>query len=107
MNFIERNGIIVGFRPEAFSPAEAASRNGQMEFTFRVTRVENLGSHKLAYGTIGETVVVANLPLRISLEEGREYEFIVPLKDVRYYDSVTGTRIKKESFEGTAVPGLK
>ncbi len=107
MNFIERNGIIVGFRPEAFSPAETAPRNGQMAFTFKVTRVENLGSHKLAYGTIGETLVVANLPLRISLEEGREYEFIVPLKDVRYYDSVTGTRIKKESFEGTAVPGLK
>jgi multiple sugar transport system ATP-binding protein len=109
MNFIERNGIIVGFRPEVFSPAEAASRNGQMEFTFRVTRVENLGSYKLAYGTIGETLVVANLPLRISLEEDREYEFTVPLKDLRYYDSATGTRIKKEkeSFEGTAVLGLK
>ncbi len=95
MNFIERNGIIVGFRPEEFSPAEAAPRNGRMEFTFKVTRVENLGSHKLAYGTIGETGVVANLPLRTPLEEGKEYEFSVRMKDVRYYNRETGVRIKK------------
>ncbi len=95
MNFVEKNGVIVGFRPEAFSPAESAAGEEQIKFRFKVIRVENLGSYKLAYGTIGETGVVANLPLRTPLEEGKEYEFSVRKKDIRYYNRDTGVRIKK------------
>ncbi len=95
MNFVEKNGVIVGFRPEAFFPAESVAGEEQIKFRFKVIRVENLGSYKLAYGTIGETGVVANLPLRTPLEEGKEYEFSVRMKDVRYYNRDTGVRIKK------------
>ncbi len=95
MNFVEQNGVIVGFRPEVFLPAELASTEDQTKFRFKVTRVENLGSFKLAYGTIGETGVIANLQLRVPLEEGREYDFSVRSKDVRYYHRETGVRIKK------------
>jgi multiple sugar transport system ATP-binding protein len=97
MNFVEKNGVIVGFRPEAFSPAEPAAKGEGLTFRFKVIRVENLGSYKLAYGTIGETGVVANLPLRTPLEEGKEYEFAVRIQDVRYYNRETGKRIGKES----------
>ncbi len=95
MNFVEQNGVIVGFRPEVFLPAELASTEDQTKFRFKVTRVENLGSFKLAYGTIGETGVIANLQLRVPLEEGREYDFSVRSKDVRYYHRETGVRITK------------
>ncbi len=95
MNFVEQNGVIVGFRPEVFLPAELASTEDQTKFRFKVVRVENLGSFKLAYGTIGETGVIANLQLRVPLEEGREYDFSVRSKDVRYYHRETGVRIKK------------
>ena len=97
MNFIEQNGVIVGFRPEVFLPSDLASAEDQTKFKFKVIRVENLGSFKLAYGTIGETGVIANLPLRVPLEEGKEYEFSVRSKDIRYYNRETGVRIKKES----------
>ena len=95
MNFVEQNGVIVGFRPEVFLPAELASTEDQTKFRFKVVRVENLGSFKLAYGTIGETGVIANLQLRVPLEEDREYDFSVRSKDVRYYHRETGVRIKK------------
>ena len=95
MNFVEQNGVIVGFRPEVFLPAELASTEDQTKFRFKVVRVENLGSFKLAYGTIGETGVIANLQLRVPLEEGREYDFSIRSKDVRYYHRETGVRINK------------
>ncbi len=95
MNFIEQNGVIVGFRPEVFLPAELATGEDHMKFRFKVVRVENLGSFKLAYGTIGETGVIANLPLRVPLEEGKEYDFSARSKDIRYYNRETGVRIKK------------
>ena len=95
MNFVEQSGVIVGFRPEVFLPADLASSEDQTKFRFKVVRVENLGSFKLAYGTIGETGVIANLQLRVPLEEDREYDFSVRSKDVRYYHRETGVRIKK------------
>ncbi len=95
MNFIEQNGVLVGFRPEVFLPAGMASAEDQVKFRFKVVRVENLGSFKLAYGAIGGTGVIANLPLRVPLEEDNEYDFSVRAKDIRHYNRETGVRIKK------------
>jgi multiple sugar transport system ATP-binding protein len=95
MNFIEQNGVLVGFRPEVFLPAGMASAEDQVKFRFKVVRVENLGSFKLAYGAIGGTGVIANLPLRVPLEEDKEYDFSVRAKDIRHYNRETGVRIKK------------
>jgi multiple sugar transport system ATP-binding protein len=95
MNFVERNGEIIGFRPELFRPANLLVDTKPMIFRFNVVRVENLGSFKLAYGTIGDERVVANLPIRIPIDEGNEYDFAVRSEDLRYYDKQTGMRIKR------------
>jgi multiple sugar transport system ATP-binding protein len=97
MNFVEQNDVIVGFRPETFHPADPAHAKNRMTFRFRILRVENLGSYKLAYGTIGDAKVIANLSVRISLEEEKEYDFSVRKEDVRYYDRQTGARIDTKS----------
>ncbi|MGA7143063.1 MAG: ABC transporter ATP-binding protein [Desulfobacterales bacterium] len=93
MNFVEQNGVIVGFRPEVFHPADPAHAENRISFRFRILRVENLGSNKLAYGTIGDANVIANLSVRMSIEEGKEYDFSVRKADVRYYDKEKGARI--------------
>jgi multiple sugar transport system ATP-binding protein len=93
MNFVEQEGVIVGFRPEVFHPADPAHAENRISFRFRILRVENLGSNKLAYGAIGDANVIANLPVRIPLEEGKEYDFSVRRSDLRYYNKQTGVRI--------------
>jgi len=93
MNFVEHNGVIVGFRPESFHPAAPDRSENRITFHFKVLRVENLGSNKLAYGAIGDSRVIANLSVRTPLEEGKEYDFSVRKSDVRYYDRKTGIRI--------------
>ncbi len=95
MNFIEQDGVIVGFRPEVFLPAESVTDRDLMKFRFRIERVENLGSYRLAYGTIGGAKVIANLPLRYAVQEGSEYDFSVPARDIRYFDKKSGVRIKR------------
>jgi multiple sugar transport system ATP-binding protein len=97
MNFVDQNGVIVGFRPEAFHPADPAHAANRITFRFKILRVENLGSNKLAYGTIEDAKVVANLSVRIPLEEGKEYDFSVRKEDIRYYDKEKGVRIDAKS----------
>jgi multiple sugar transport system ATP-binding protein len=97
MNFVEQEGVILGFRPEAFHPANPAHAGNRMTFRFKILRVENLGSNKLAYGTIGDAKVIANLSVRIPLEEGKEYDFSVRKEGLRYYDKEKGIRIDKKS----------
>jgi multiple sugar transport system ATP-binding protein len=93
MNFVEQNGVIVGFRPEAFYPADPDDAEDRIAFRFTISRVENLGSCKLAYGTIGDAKVIANLPIRTPIDEGRRYDFSIRKEDVRYYDKRTGIRM--------------
>ncbi|MBI5042493.1 MAG: ABC transporter ATP-binding protein [Nitrospirae bacterium] len=115
MNFIEKDNVILGFRPETFLPAELInppispfSKGGLrgilkggmggldiMKFKFRIERVENLGSYRLVYGTIGENKIISNLSARLVLKEGEEHEFCVRLNDIRYFDKNNGVRIKK------------
>ena len=95
MNFLEQNGAIVGFRPETFLPAELVPDKNPMKFRFRVERVENLGSYRLVYGIIGSEKVIANLTLRHPIQEGVEYDFSVPVQDIKYFDKKTGERIKR------------
>lgn len=95
MNFIEQDNVILGFRPEAFLPAELIKEKEIMSFRFRIERVENLGAYRLIYGTIGENKIISNLSVRLILKEGEEHEFCVSMQDVRHFDKVTGARIKK------------
>jgi multiple sugar transport system ATP-binding protein len=95
MNFIEQDSVIIGFRPETFLPTELIPDKDLMRLRFRVERVENLGSHRLVYGTIGDAKVISNLSLPYSIREGEEYDFSVRLKDIRYFDKEKGVRIKR------------
>jgi len=95
MNFIELTDVVIGFRPEAFVPAELLLEKDVMKFRFKVERAENLGAYKLVYGTIGDAKVIVNLSPRFYIEDDREYDFSVRMQDVRYFDKKTAVRIKK------------
>jgi len=92
MNFIEREGRIVGFRPETLIPEEAGPESDCMRLRLKVERVEDLGSHRLVYGTIGKEKVIANLSLRLPLAEGEEHGFAVCNRDIRHFDRQSGQR---------------
>jgi multiple sugar transport system ATP-binding protein len=94
MNFLERDGLVLGFRPEALLPAEAGPSEDCLRLRFRVERVEDLGSHRLVYGTIGGAKVIANLSFRLSIAEGAEHEFVVCDRDLRRFDRTTGARVR-------------
>lgn len=95
MNFIEKDGMIIGFRPEVFLPAESIEDKDRMKLRFKVERVENLGSYQLAYGMIGDAKVISNLSPRYPITEGEECDFSVRSQDVRYFDKNEGVRIKR------------
>jgi multiple sugar transport system ATP-binding protein len=95
MNFLEQEGRLLGFRPETFLPTELVPEQDAMRFRFLIERVENLGSYRLVYGTIGSTKVIANMTLRHPIEEGREYDFSVPRQDVKYFDAKSGERTRR------------
>ncbi len=95
MNFIEKDGMIIGFRPEAFLPSEMIGDKDAMKLRFKVERAENLGSFKLVYGRIGDAKVIANLSPRYPVTEGEECDFSVRSQDVRYFDSRDGVKLKR------------
>jgi multiple sugar transport system ATP-binding protein len=101
MNFISQGEATLSFRPENFLPAELVTEKDRMDFRFSVERIENLGSYRLIYGLVGDERVISNLSCVSSLactvpvEAGKEYDFSVRRVDVRYFDSTSGTRIRK------------
>ncbi len=94
MNFIEQDGVIVGFRPEALLPEEVGPEQECMRLRLKVERVEDLGSHRLVYGTIGKDRIIASLTIRIRLAEGDEHVFAVCDQELRRFDPKTGKRVK-------------
>jgi len=99
MNLIERDGYILGFRPEHLLPAEA--RTGEADavsFAFRTTRVENLGADRLVYGDLEHAGppahVVSRLPSTVPLPVavGEQHQFIVGRGDLRFFAKDTGQR---------------
>ena len=106
MNLIERDGVLVGFRPECFLPREIYDVNDDLRsFQFQVWRVEHLGSDRLVYGSLDqngepqEEATIAKVPLNVSvsIQEGRVYEFAVLVQDIKLFDRETGLRTEKKS----------
>jgi len=100
MNLLERDGRLLGFRPEHFLPREAHPQaNGVVAFPFRLTRVEHLGADRLLYGVLEEQFqearVIARLPFTVSLPvlPGQRYEFTVPEAEVKFFDRASGRRL--------------
>ena len=99
MNLVERDGLLMGFRPESFLPVEACREVGAAEcFEFEVTWVEDLGSDRLVYGDIGlhaaHRHVIAKIPanVNVTIEGGRSYTFAVLQEDLRFFDPNTGLK---------------
>jgi multiple sugar transport system ATP-binding protein len=107
MNLIERDEVLVGFRPECFLPKEIYDVNANLRsFQFRVWRVEYLGSDRLVYGYLDrdgdgqETAIIAKVPLNVSvlIQKGQVYEFAVLAKNIKFFDKETGLRTEKKFF---------
>jgi len=97
MNLLEREGTLLGFRPETFVPADTVeSSGGCVTFPFEVTYQELLGAERLLYGNVAEKSqarhVVSRLPgsLTFSIEVGKTYPFAVANRDLRHFDTSTG-----------------
>jgi multiple sugar transport system ATP-binding protein len=97
MNLIERDGELLGFRPEHFSPVDPGlSNGGTVNFPFHVHREEYLGSEHLIYGEIGDVKAVARFPVTVTVpaEPGQTYDFGVARQNVKRFDPNTGLRIR-------------
>ena len=104
MNLLERDGQLVGFRPEHFLPKECLEvQDNQTSFSFMVTRVEYLGADRLAYGMVESSEgpkAVSRLPSTVTypIRPGARYEFAVSMKDLRFFDKATGLRAESQSI---------
>src|SRR6267143_1651910 len=100
MNFFERNGALVGFRPEQMLPTAAYSTPEPLVHVwFRVDRVENLGADRLLYGRLRDLApdvkMIINLPFTVHLPitEGQAYELSIKQKDLKFFDKDSGLRV--------------
>jgi multiple sugar transport system ATP-binding protein len=99
MNFFERDGALVGFRPEQLLPKGAyATKDPLVDFWFQVDRVENLGADRLLYGSLRDIAsdrkIIVNLPstVHMAVETGRAYELSIRRHDLKFFDKTSGRR---------------
>lgn len=99
MNLMEREDILIGFRPEQFIPKEAAKgQDNLVTFSFMVTRIEFLGADKLVYGQMSGTPEDAITIAKLSSESqtpiipGESHDFVVQRQKLRFFDKNTGVR---------------
>jgi multiple sugar transport system ATP-binding protein len=99
MNLIEDGKTWIGFRPEAFLPKEIEPNGDNVDFAFRITRIEYLGADRLVYGLIDgctpETRLISKIPtnIRTHIDAGRVYDFIVRRQDIARFDREDGRRM--------------
>jgi len=93
MNLIERDGGTMGFRPEHFLPKGLLNGSAVQEFSFRVDRMEYLGSERILYGALdgraAKREVTAKLPAHVALDgisAGAWHPFAVRERELRYFD---------------------
>jgi multiple sugar transport system ATP-binding protein len=79
---------LVGFRPEHVQLGDGKPDSAHWNATVEV--VQYLGDEQLAYLRLGETEIVAKLPLEAQLEPGRDEAFAVPLRKLLLFDAETG-----------------
>ena len=102
MNIVEREDVLVGFRPESFLPKGVVDPDADaLSIPFDVHRVEYLGSERHVIGTvrtIGEdTRVIAMLPATVSahVPAGETSEFVIRGADLRFFAGDTGVRTER------------
>lgn len=98
MNLFEREGVLLGFRPESFLPKEIYNAHDNLvKFQFHVRRIEHLGADRLLYGVLvgkDEVGVIAKLPFTVTLaiQEEKHYEFAVREEDLKFFERESGLR---------------
>jgi hypothetical protein len=97
MNLLERDGIVLGFRPEALRASGGG--DGAARFRFRCDLTEYLGSEQLAYGTLqgegdwaGREIVWRFPSWEAAPAEGSVRDVFVERSRLRYFDAATGLR---------------
>jgi len=103
MNLVMGEGAELGFRPEHFLPRAAFDARDDAQtlesFWLNITRVEDLGAERLAYGVLEppspEVKVVSRIPctLDIALEAGSRQQFAVRRVHVHRFDLRSGANM--------------
>lgn len=100
MNMLERDGQIVGFRPEHLQPAPSGTPgDGAFAVQVRIKRLEFLGANWLVYGLLEgapeEQKILSRVPPDVAgtLKKGELREFRVDRARLRFFDPATGLRV--------------
>jgi multiple sugar transport system ATP-binding protein len=80
--------LIAGFRPEHVRPGNNGNA-GAVHFEGSVEVVEYLGDEQIAHLAVGETAVVAKLPIEERLSSGSVEQFTVARDNVHLFDAQT------------------
>lgn len=106
MNLVVREGqSTLGIRPEHLLPPQAYPSASETLCTFpiHVSRIENLGSDRLIYGTLESPLpsvkVISRVPSTIDapVSVDTHYKFVARQRDLRYFDPKTGLRVEETS----------
>ncbi|HSK96057.1 MAG TPA: ATP-binding cassette domain-containing protein, partial [Euzebyales bacterium] len=99
MNLIERDDVIVGFRPESALPAASVGVGGdRVTVPLKVHRIEYLSGDRHLHGTMTglgpETRVIVRLPAteEARIDPGGTYDMTLPASALRFFDRDTGAR---------------
>jgi multiple sugar transport system ATP-binding protein len=106
INLLEKDGCLVGFRPEHYLPGESSLVKSDLVTTipFRVSHVENLGADRLVYGAVKDSfegaTTSAKLPsmVAITIEPGETYDFVIETKHLKFFDKASGLKTEPISF---------
>ncbi len=105
MNIVERDGVLVGFRPESLLPKGVVEPDDDaVTVAFNVHRVENLGSERHLVGTVSgigeDTRVISMLPSTVSVDVpvDETSEFVIRGADLRFFDKASGLKTERRSL---------
>jgi multiple sugar transport system ATP-binding protein len=84
---IGTDGKLAGFRPEHVELGNGSAAAAHYDATIEV--VEYLGDEQLAHLRLGDTGVIAKLPVEPRLKAGNQQTFSVPLQKVILFDKET------------------
>jgi multiple sugar transport system ATP-binding protein len=99
INLLEKDGILVGFRPEHFLPSESSIvKHDLVTVPLRVSHVENLGADRLVYGDVQDSyedkLTAAKLPSMVTVDvrPGELYDFVIEKKHLKFFDTTNGLK---------------
>jgi multiple sugar transport system ATP-binding protein len=107
MNLLDRGDHVLGIRPEHFFVLQPGHHSdGVMRFSFRLTRIENLGADQLLYGVLegegAQTPVIVKSFSRVAMTPGEAYPLGAREANLRFFDKPNGLRIDPRPRPGGA-----